>query len=119
MAEDSKFPYFLLGLGVGFVAGILVAPRSGDETIQYLKDRAGEGKEYLKERAGESKEFLNRQQESLKHSAQDAMDKGREALLRQKEQIAAAYDAGRQAYRDSVGAAAAQAESVKGHGDSI
>ena len=45
MAEDSKFPYFLLGLGVGFVAGILVAPRSGDETIQYLKERAGEGKE--------------------------------------------------------------------------
>lgn len=119
MAEDSKFPYFLLGLGVGFVAGILVAPRSGDETIQYLKERAGEGKEYLKERAGESKEFLRHKQEDLKSTAQIAVDKGREALLRQKEQIAAAYDAGRQAYRDSVGASAAASESVRGQGDAI
>ena len=55
MAEDSKFPYFLLGLGVGFVAGVLVAPRSGEETIQYLKEKAGEGKEYL-----------HKQQETLK-----------------------------------------------------
>ena len=45
------------------------------------------------------------------------MGKGREALLRQKEQIAAAYEAGRQAYRDSVSAPAA--ETVKGNGDSI
>ncbi len=119
MAEDSKFPYFLLGLGVGFVAGILVAPRSGDETIQYLKERADEGKEYLKDRVGEGKEYLSRQQESLKSTAQDAVEKGREALLRQKEQIAAAYDAGRQAYRDSVGNAAASAESVRGQGESI
>lgn len=94
MAEDSKFPYFLLGLGVGFVAGILIAPRSGEETIQYLKEKAVEGKDYL-----------NKQQETLKGSAQDVVEKGREALLRQKEQIAAAYEAGRQAYRDSVSTA--------------
>jgi gas vesicle protein len=108
MAEDSKFPYFLLGLGVGFVAGILVAPRSGEETIHYLKEKAGEGKDYL-----------NRQQEQLKSSAQDAVDKGREALLRQKEQIAAAYEAGRQAYRDSVTSAPRAADITAGEGDSI
>ncbi|MDZ7637558.1 MAG: YtxH domain-containing protein [Bryobacterales bacterium] len=119
MAEDNKFPYFLLGLGVGFVAGILVAPRSGDETIQYLKERAGEGKEYIKERAGEGKEYLQRQQETLKTTAQDAVDKGREALLRQKEQIASAYDAGRQAYRDSVNPGTRGTEAVVGEGDSI
>ncbi|MCZ2154034.1 MAG: YtxH domain-containing protein [Bryobacterales bacterium] len=119
MAEESKFPYFLLGLGVGFVAGILVAPRSGDETIQYLKERAEEGRGYLKDRVGESREYLGRQQESLKSRAQDAVEKGREALLRQKEQIAAAYDAGRQAYRASVDAGAAAAETVQGQGDSI
>lgn len=108
MAEDSKFPYFLLGLGVGFVAGILVAPRSGEETIHYLKEKAGEGKDYL-----------TRQQENLKASAQDAVDKGREALLRQKEQIAAAYEAGRQAYRDSVTSAPRAADITAGEGDSI
>lgn len=91
MAEENKFPYFLLGLGVGFVAGILIAPRSGEETIQYIKEKAGEGKDYLA-----------RQQEHLKESAQSAVDRGKDALLRQKEQIAAAYEAGRQAYRESI-----------------
>ena len=108
MAEDSKFPYFLLGLGVGFVAGILVAPRSGEETIQYLKEKAGEGKDYLQ-----------KQQEGLKGSAQGVVEKGREALLRQKEQIAAAYEAGRQAYRDSVSTGMSATPAVSNDGESI
>ncbi len=91
MAEENKFPYFLLGLGVGFVAGILVAPRSGDETIQYIKEKANEGKDYLAH-----------QKDHVKESAQAAVDRGKDALLRQKEQIAAAYEAGRQAYKESV-----------------
>ena len=108
MAEDSKFPYFLLGLGVGFVAGVLIAPRSGEETIQYLK-----------EKAGESKDFLHKRQEALKEQAQGVVDKGREALLKQKEQIAAAYDAGRQAYRDSVSPGSSTSQVVAGEGEAI
>jgi gas vesicle protein len=107
MAEDSKFPYFLLGLGVGFVAGIFVAPRSGEETIHYLKEKAGEGKEYL-----------GRQQETLRTAAQGAVEKGRDALVRQKEQVAAAYEAGRSAYRESV-ATGPKAEMISGEGESI
>ncbi len=109
MAEDNKFPYFLLGLGVGFVAGILAAPRSGEETMHYIKEKAVEGKDYLL-----------RQQETLKEGAQSAVDKGKEAVLRQKEQIAAAYEAGRQAYRDSVSGSPAGASSpVSGDGEAI
>lgn len=109
MAEDNKFPYFLLGLGVGFVAGILTAPRSGDETLQYIKEKAGEGKEYL-----------SRQQDHLKESAQTAVDRGKDAVLRQKEQIAAAYEAGKQAYRESVASTGSGAsEAVSGPGESI
>jgi gas vesicle protein len=109
MAEDSKFPYFLLGLGVGFVAGVLTAPRSGDETLQLIR-----------EKAGESKEYLHRQQENFKESAQHAVDRGKDAMLRQKEQIAAAYEAGRQAYKDSVtGTGSGAEEPVMGDGESI
>ena len=109
MAEDNKFPYFLLGLGVGFVAGILAAPRSGDETMHYIKGKAVEGKDYLL-----------KQQETLKESAQSAVDKGKEAILRQKEQIAAAYEAGRQAYKDSVtGTGSGVSSAISGDGESI
>jgi gas vesicle protein len=99
MAEENKFPYFLLGLGVGFVAGILMAPRSGEETIQYIKEKASEGKDYLA-----------RQQEHVKETAQSAVEKGKDALLRQKEQIAAAYEAGRQAYKESVASSGSGAD---------
>ncbi|MCU0227152.1 MAG: YtxH domain-containing protein [Bryobacterales bacterium] len=108
MAEDNKFPYFLLGLGVGFVAGILAAPRSGEETMHLIKEKAVEGKDYLL-----------KQQETLKENAQSAVDKGKEAVLRQKEQIAAAYEAGRQAYRESVSGVPAASSPVVGDGEAI
>ncbi|MBV8812223.1 MAG: YtxH domain-containing protein, partial [Acidobacteriaceae bacterium] len=51
MEERSGFGYFLLGLGIGVAAGILWAPRAGEETRQFLADKAGEGADYLKSRA--------------------------------------------------------------------
>ena len=48
MEEKSGFGYFLLGLGIGVAAGILWAPRSGEETRQLIAERAGEGADYLR-----------------------------------------------------------------------
>jgi len=42
MEEKSGFGYFLLGLGIGVAAGMLWAPRAGEETRQILADRAGD-----------------------------------------------------------------------------
>ncbi len=33
---------FILGIAVGFFVGLLIAPRSGEETRELLMDRAGE-----------------------------------------------------------------------------
>ena len=93
MEDDKRFSYFFLGLGIGVGLGILFAPKSGAETRELLRDKADEGKEYLKRRSGE-----------LKESAADALDRSRQALLRQKEQIAAAVEAGKSAYREKVDA---------------
>ena len=41
MEERSGFGYFLLGLGIGVAAGILWAPRAGEETRQLIADKAG------------------------------------------------------------------------------
>ena len=93
MADNvgSKISYFLVGLGVGALVGVLFAPKSGQETREIIKNKAGEGTDYLKTRGTE-----------FKQSATEWVDKGKEALGRQKENLADAMDAGRQAYQDTV-----------------
>ncbi len=103
MEEKSGFGYFLLGLGIGVAAGILWAPRAGDETRQLLADKAGEGADYLKARTEDGKQYVLQQTETLKGSANDLLDKGRTTVTRQKENLSAAVEAGKQAYRDAVG----------------
>ena len=82
---------FLLGLGVGVGLGMLFAPKSGEETRDLILNKADEGKEYLK-----------RQTSGLRDSANDLLDKGREAVGRQRDNLNDAIEAGKQAYREKV-----------------
>jgi len=102
MDQKSGFGYFLLGLGIGVAAGILWAPRAGEETRQLLADKAGEGADYVRTRADEGKEYVRQQADNLKTSANDLMEKGRTTVLRHKENLTAAVEVGKQAYRDAV-----------------
>jgi gas vesicle protein len=96
MEDDNKLSYFFLGLGLGVAVGVLFAPKSGDETRELLRSKAEEGADYVKRRG-----------EELRDSAVDAVDKGKQTLQRHKENLSAAVEAGRQAYRESVKAAPA------------
>jgi gas vesicle protein len=89
--DKNGISAFLLGLGVGVGIGMLFAPKSGPETRQMIKDKAGEGTDYLKQRSTE-----------LRQSASTWVDKGKDALGRQKDTLADAVEAGKQAYRDAV-----------------
>jgi gas vesicle protein len=113
MEEKSGIGYFLLGLGIGVAAGILWAPKSGEETRQLIADRAGEGadylrarteegKQYVSQRASEGKEYLRQQTENLKGTASDLYEQSRSSVAKQKENLSAAVEAGKQAYRDAV-----------------
>jgi gas vesicle protein len=102
MEERSGFGYFLLGLGIGVAAGILWAPRAGEETRQLIADKAGEGADYLKARAQEGTDYVRQRTEDLKQSAADMYEKGRSTVVRQKDTLNAAVEAGKQAYRDAV-----------------
>ena len=55
MADNigGKISYFMVGLGVGALLGILFAPRSGEETREYLANKADEGREYAQRKARE------------------------------------------------------------------
>ncbi len=90
MAEriDSKVIYFLVGLGIGSLIGILLAPKSGEETREYLSQKVKEGSEHTQKKAGE-----------LRERAEDLVGRGKEGVTQKKEQIAAAVDVGHEAYQ--------------------
>jgi len=90
MAEQtgSKVSYFLVGLGIGALVGILFAPKSGEETREFLAQKAEEGKEYAQKKARE-----------LRERAEDLVDRGKNVAARQKESLSAAVEAGREAYQ--------------------
>lgn len=89
--NSNKLSFFFLGLGIGVAVGILFAPKSGEETRELIRNKAGEGKDFLKRRS-----------EELRESAVEALEKGKGAIAKQKDQFTAAVEAGRQAYRESV-----------------
>lgn len=95
MEDDNKFSYFFLGLGLGVAVGLLFAPKSGAETRDLLLNKAEEGKDYLKRRSTE-----------LRETASDAIDKGKRTVSRQRDHLAAAVEAGKQAYREAVSGSA-------------
>jgi gas vesicle protein len=87
---------FLLGGLTGAVLAVLYAPRSGKETREMLGEKIREGAERgreLRDRA------MARGREALDEAA-DYVEKQRESLDRRKERLAAAVEAGRQAYRE-------------------
>jgi len=101
MEDDNKFSYFFLGLGLGVAAGLLFAPKSGPETRDLLKAKADEGKEFLKRRTQE-----------VRDQATDAIDRGRSTVTRQRDNLMAAVEAGKQAYRDAVSTTPNDAEPI-------
>ena len=89
--DGNSFLWFLAGLGIGAVAGILYAPRSGDETREALRSKAEDGREFVRDRARQARD-----------QAATWADRGRDVLNQQKEQFRSAYEAGKQAYKEAT-----------------
>ncbi len=88
---DSKASYFLFGLGLGVAIGVLFAPQSGEETRKLIGEKAGEGRDYLKKKS-----------EEVRESGSTLLSRGREVIQGQKDNLTAALEAGRQAYRETL-----------------
>ncbi|HTX16422.1 MAG TPA: YtxH domain-containing protein [Candidatus Baltobacteraceae bacterium] len=90
MADNvgSKVSFFLVGLGIGALVGILFAPKSGEETREYLTSKADEGREYAQKKARE-----------LRERAEDLIERSKEIMARQKDAISTAVDAGKETYK--------------------
>ena len=89
--DNNGFLWFLAGLGIGALGGILYAPQSGSETREAIRARAEEGRELVKARARQARE-----------QAAEWTERGKDALSQQKEQFKSAFEAGKQAYRETT-----------------
>jgi gas vesicle protein len=91
MGDDSagsKVSVFLIGLGIGALVGLLFAPKSGEETRDYLSGKADEGRDYAQRKARE-----------LRERAEDLIERSKEIMARQKEGLSAAVEAGKETYK--------------------
>jgi gas vesicle protein len=118
--SSSGFSWFLAGLGLGALIGVLYAPKSGRETREDLITGAKEGTDYLKQRSKEAAEQVSTLVDRGKAQAAEIVDRGKEAVDRgraqweefishgkqfvsqQGEKVVAAVDAGKQAYQSTA-----------------
>ena len=70
-SNGDQLMYFIAGVGVGVIIGMLFAPRSGEEARGYIRERAQEGGDYLK-----------RQTAELRNTASDLLEKGKDYVGR-------------------------------------
>lgn len=93
--DSDGIASFLVGVAVGVGLGLLFAPKSGEETREIIRKKADEGGEYLKKQTADLREAASSR-------ASDLVDKGMDALHRQRDNLNDAIEAGRQAYREKV-----------------
>ena len=89
--SGSGFIWFLAGLGIGAIVGVLYAPKSGEETREYLRKKGEEGREYVVSQA-----------ERARREAEGWVERGKEVVSQQRENWTQAVQAGKQAYRDAT-----------------
>jgi len=83
--------WFLLGGVLGAAAALLVAPKAGRETREFLAERGGEV-------ARRAQEFANEAQ----GRAGEWLDKSRELFEEQTQRLLSAFEAGKDAMREEV-----------------
>ncbi len=118
--QNGGFSWFLAGLGLGALIGVLYAPKSGRETREDIAFQAREKSEYLKRRSRDAADHASVLADRAKAQAGEYVDKGKEYVDRgraqweefvdkskgfvgeQTDKVAAAVDAGKQAYQSTT-----------------
>jgi gas vesicle protein len=102
MAEESKgqgLVWLLAGIGIGALVGVLCAPKSGRETREDIARRAREGTEYLRTRTKQTAEHVGTLVDKGKEQVGEYVERGQSLVGDQSNRVAAAVEAGREAYR--------------------
>jgi gas vesicle protein len=111
MAEQKSCDsllWFLGGLGVGAVIGLLYAPKSGREIRQEITEQAEEGRDYV---VGRAQQIMD-QARQARDQAQQWAEKSRSLYEQQKEQLKSIFQVGKAASAEA--ATGSSPESAKG-----
>lgn len=107
--ESNGLGWFLAGLGIGALAGVLYAPKSGRETRDDLAAKAGDAKEKANQMVDQSKDQLNEYvdrgrdyYEKGRTQWSEYVDKGKQYVAAQGDKVASAVDAGKQVYAEKT-----------------
>ena len=87
--SQSKFPYFLAGIGLGAMSGLLLALRMSEETRKELRERGNKGVEYLNERT-----------RKLWESAEKMLERGKKIAGSQSQAVKTDTEAEKQDYEE-------------------
>jgi gas vesicle protein len=85
----DKALYFVLGAFIGAATALLLAPRSGEETRRMIAAKAREGAD-----------LMTNHTRGFAEKTSTYIDRGKELLQQQRDQLSAAIEAGKQAYRE-------------------
>jgi gas vesicle protein len=107
MGENSgggdKFLFFLAGAGIGAVLALLFAPKSGRETRELIARTANDGRDFITNKVTEGRQMVEEKGRKLGDDFNSFLEKSKDAVSRQKEQLTAAFEAGKAAYREEKG----------------
>jgi gas vesicle protein len=107
MGENSggsdKILFFMAGAGLGAVLALLFAPKSGRETRELIARTGKDSREFITNKVAEGRQMVEERGRRLGDDVTSFVDRSKEAVQRQKEQLTAAFEAGKQAYRDEKG----------------
>ena len=99
----DKLAFFLAGAGIGAVLALLFAPKSGRETRELIARTATDSRDYINNKVSEGKQIVEQKSRRFSDDFTSFVDKSKEAVQRQKEQLTAAFEAGKAAYREEKG----------------
>ena len=105
MAEDNRaqgLAWFLAGIGIGALVGILYAPKSGRETREDIASGAREGTEYLRVRTQQAAQEVSALVDKSKQQVSALVDKGKEQVTEYVERGREAVDRGRAQWEEFV-----------------
>jgi gas vesicle protein len=103
-----------VGAVVGATVALLLAPKSGEETRELLREKSADLARRAQER---SSDLARRAQETVgeaQQRAQEYLGRGREVVEEKSAQLRAAFEAGRSAMRDEISKLRGREEPLEG-----
>ena len=97
-SKGDKFVYFLVGGFVGASVALLLAPKTGEQTREFLENKYRVGTEGLTEKFREGREFVTEKSLAMTEEVNDRINQGKDLLQQHKEQASAAIAAGKDDY---------------------